>query len=101
MDVERTPGEWSVLNAQEPIGDFSYTIHAEGYGCVGFWKGFKSWHADSNWLLKEADAHLISASPKLLDACEKARHRLIKEGFTANDPTVKLLNVAIAKATGK
>lgn len=35
---------------------------------------------------------------ELVEACFKARHRLLKEGFLPEDPTVRAVNAAIDKA---
>lgn len=49
----------------------------------------------------EANARLIASAPALLEAAFKARHRLLKEGFLPEDPTVTALNAAISAAKGE
>jgi len=71
-----TPGEWTLL--PDPEG---WTLHSNGQDIMA-----------SPFDCTDADAHLISASPTLLEACKAA---------LAGTPHARLmLEAAIAKAEG-
>lgn len=59
-----TRGPWRAMEASQPIGDFSHGLIADGYGCVGYWKGHKSFHNDNMWVLTKPDAeHIARLNP--------------------------------------
>ncbi len=62
-----TPGTLVVLEAEQPVSSFSFTLFSPDYGCVGYWKGHKDWHKDRNWLLTKADAVLFSQAKPMLE----------------------------------
>lgn len=62
-----TPGAFEVLEAEQPVSNFSFTLFSPEYGCVGYWKGAKDWHKDCNWLLTKADAVLFSQAKPMLE----------------------------------
>lgn len=64
---KHTPGPWVALKAEQAVHEQDYYIASER-GVVGYWKGGKSWHDDDKWVLTEADARLMAASPELLEA---------------------------------
>lgn len=55
---------------------------------------------DHRTMAQSANAALIAAAPDLVEACFKARHRLLKESFLPEDPTVTAINAALTRALG-
>lgn len=102
--MKRTPGPWVALKAEQAVHEQDYYIASER-GVVGYWKGGKSWHDDDKWVLTEADARLMAASPELLDALRELLS--VYEGTVrsahcqveADDETIGMARAAIAKAT--
>lgn len=46
-------------------------------------------------LIKTQAAEIKRLIPMVKDALEKGRHRLLKEGFSPQDPTVRAMNEAL------
>ena len=115
MKAKHTAGKLVVLEprpdpqANEIDGSYSCTIYAEGYGSLGYWKGHKKWHNDSNWILSKEDAERIclcwNSHDALVEACkallEELRLIRLKDSGAVYDPTCRIrAEVAIAKAEG-
>jgi hypothetical protein len=91
MNTKHTPGPWiATVQPGQVVGVHTYT-HQVMYGddCIAS-------------LLTEADAHLISAAPDLLDACKLALAE--SETDPHNQDRINharyMLRAAIAKAEG-
>ena len=69
-EFKGTPGNLSVLDAEQPVSNFSCTLHSDTYGAVGYWKGAKEWHDDANWVLMKEDAKLFAASKEMLEVLQ-------------------------------
>lgn len=69
-EFKGTPGNLSVLEAEQSVSIFSCTLCSDTYGAVGYWKGAKEWHDDSNWVLLKEDAKLFAASKEMLDVLQ-------------------------------
>ena len=61
-----------------------------------------NWRADEPeddwWAYQHEYREAADTIEAMLDACFKSRHRLLKEGFLPEDPTVRALNAAIERA---
>lgn len=88
--MTHTPGPWHADwddNGQwyiEPLGITGTRLRGDSGECV-----------------ESANAHLIAASPELLDAARDALLRLRERGTIGDSPSIRLLGTAIAKAEGR
>lgn len=85
-----TEGNWQAIEKSDPDpSEGTHWIYCDGYGALGYWRGHKHDHQDSNWILNEADAKLIAACNPVairslierLEAAEKdaARYRGLRD----------------------
>ena len=77
-ESKHTPGPWRAIRAEDAEPPFGWLIVGPK-GAIGYWRGHKDHHTDSNWLLTDADAALIAASPDLYAALADV-HALVCEG---------------------
>jgi hypothetical protein len=99
-----TPGPWEAIAKDNPDPwEGTHWIKC-AQGALGYWRGHKQEHTDSNWVLNEADAHLISAAPELRESAkELAAHvREMCRCLSIPEPAASLerYEAAIAKAGG-
>lgn len=105
-ETKRTPGEWTLSETMAPYGweiragdIWIGTVHNDHYTegerpVVGFPGNVEG----------KANAYLMVAAPKLLEACEKARDEIgVPSGeYPANIANAfEILSAIIAKCTGK
>jgi hypothetical protein len=94
---KHTPGPWTSVCAPEIEPDESTHYISCKHGVLGYWRGQKRHHTDSNWILKEADANLIAAAPELLEALQDLLNDV---GRASSMLGAIKARAAIAKATG-
>ncbi len=99
MSAKHTPGPWRAIAKADPDPcEGTHWIQC-GIGALGYWRGHKQDHTDSNWILNEPDARLISAAPDLLEALKMAvlqnDHDMLMTG-----EELRIARAAITKATG-
>lgn len=87
-----TAGPWTFEWSDVPYAELgeAWTVDAAG-GSICTLDGFGAGNRN------EANARLISASPDLLEACQKAVEWL--SGWQSAEPYIDVLRAAIAKAT--
>lgn len=93
-----TKGPWVYRKAEQAVNEQEYYIASDS-GVIGYWKGGKSWHDDDQWVLTEADAKLIAASPDLLKALQEAvkwHESIIGESHFPIDAARKAIAKALA-----
>ena len=91
---QHTPGPWKAIAKPDPDpSEGTHWIQC-GIGALGYWRGHKQRHDDSNWVLNEADARLIAAAPELLEFAQEVRR-------TGDTRLASMAIAVIAKATGE
>ena len=71
MSNQHTPGPWhAIAKPDAEAHEGTHWIQC-GQGALGYWRGHKAEHTDSNWVLNEADALLIAAAPEMLAAIDE------------------------------
>ena len=100
MTEKHTPGPWIAREKTNPDCNEGTHYITCADGALGYWRGHKQGHTDSNWVLNKADAQLIAAAPELLEALSRL---LDDTQFTSIQEYADFFAQAqevIAKATG-
>lgn len=107
MTEKHTPGPWIAREKTNPDCNEGTHYITCADGALGYWRGHKQGHADSNWVLNKADAQLIAAAPELLEALseylaamDSATFHFDKPGAFKAVAATEKARKAIAKAAG-
>ena len=65
-----TKGPWKAVAKSNPEQSEGTHFIMCPIGALGYWRGSKPYHNDSQWVLGEADANLIASAPDLVEAFE-------------------------------
>jgi hypothetical protein len=92
MSEERTPLELAMLAAWLNVRPDQIPAENRAQACP---HTMAAWKRVGEAALEAQAAEIKRLIPMVKDALEKGRHRLLKEGFSPQDPTVRAMNEAI------